>query len=350
MEEIEEANREAIERCNRVLSLLSQPKEEQIHEKHLASETGEAISRFKKVVCLLTTNNKNSTGHARGRIFKRIQTPKTISNPRGFLDNPLISNPNSIRNPNHASSSSSNLLQLLPKTNLADEKPTPTRQLAAQPQPIQAVPPLPTHFQFLHQQSNRAYQFQQAKLQQELFRRNNSSTNLLKFDSTSCTTGTVGTVSSARSFLSSLSMDQSVASRSFHLIGGPAVSDPSHSLIPVKRRCTGKGDHGTGTGKCTTSGRCHCKRRKLRIKRTIKVPAISNKIADIPPDEYSWRKYGQKPIKGSPHPRGYYKCSSMRGCPARKHVERCVEDPSMLIVTYEGEHNHAKMLSQPNPS
>jgi hypothetical protein len=43
--------------------------------------------------------------------------------------------------------------------------------------------------------------------------------------------------------------------------------------------------------------------RKLRIKRSIKVPAISNKISDIPPDEYSWRKYGQKPIKGSPHPR-----------------------------------------------
>lgn len=43
--------------------------------------------------------------------------------------------------------------------------------------------------------------------------------------------------------------------------------------------------------------------RKLRIKRSIKVPAISNKVADIPPDEYSWRKYGQKPIKGSPHPR-----------------------------------------------
>lgn len=43
--------------------------------------------------------------------------------------------------------------------------------------------------------------------------------------------------------------------------------------------------------------------RKLRVKRSIKVPAISNKLADIPPDEYSWRKYGQKPIKGSPHPR-----------------------------------------------
>ncbi|KAL2544577.1 putative WRKY transcription factor 11 [Forsythia ovata] len=88
------------------------------------------------------------------------------------------------------------------------------------------------------------------------------------------------------------------------------------------------------------SGRCHCKKRKSRVKRTIRVPAISSKIADIPADEYSWRKYGQKPIKGSPYPRGYYKCSTVRGCPARKHVERATDDPSMLIVTYEGEHRH----------
>lgn len=31
----------------------------------------------------------------------------------------------------------------------------------------------------------------------------------------------------------------------------------------------------------------------------------------------------------------------MRGCPARKHVERATDDPTMLIVTYEGEHRHA---------
>jgi hypothetical protein len=43
--------------------------------------------------------------------------------------------------------------------------------------------------------------------------------------------------------------------------------------------------------------------------------------------------------------RGYYKCSSMRNCPARKHVERSLEDPSMLIVTYEGEHSHTRTPS-----
>jgi hypothetical protein len=40
------------------------------------------------------------------------------------------------------------------------------------------------------------------------------------------------------------------------------------------------------------------------------------------------------------------KCSSRRGCPARKHVERSLEDPSMLVVAYEEEHNHSKIAFQ----
>ncbi|KAJ8764315.1 hypothetical protein K2173_006055 [Erythroxylum novogranatense] len=125
-----------------------------------------------------------------------------------------------------------------------------------------------------------------------------------------------------------------------------SVGKPPLSSSSLKRKCSSET---LGSGKCgSSSGRCHCskKSRKMRSKRVVRVPAISLKMADIPPDDYSWRKYGQKPIKGSPHPRGYYKCSSVRGCPARKHVERALDDPAMLIVTYEGEHNHALSVAE----
>lgn len=38
---------------------------------------------------------------------------------------------------------------------------------------------------------------------------------------------------------------------------------------------------------------------------------------------------------------GYYRCSSSKGCPARKQVERSRVDPSTLVITYSFEHNHA---------
>lgn len=38
--------------------------------------------------------------------------------------------------------------------------------------------------------------------------------------------------------------------------------------------------------------------------------------------------------------RGYYRCSSSKGCPARKQVERSRVDPTLLVVTYSCEHNH----------
>ncbi|KAK8481498.1 hypothetical protein V6N13_129757 [Hibiscus sabdariffa] len=124
---------------------------------------------------------------------------------------------------------------------------------------------------------------------------------------------------------------------------GPSSGKPPLSSS-LKRKCNSMDDAALKCGSSST--RCHCsKKRKLRVKKVVRVPAISNKMADIPPDDYSWRKYGQKPIKGSPHPRGYYKCSSVRGCPARKHVERALDDPRMLIVTYEGDHNHRQNIS-----
>lgn len=81
-------------------------------------------------------------------------------------------------------------------------------------------------------------------------------------------------------------------------------------------------------------------------KRVVSVPigdveGSKSKGEGYPPsDSWAWRKYGQKPIKGSPFPRGYYRCSSSKGCPARKQVERSCVDPTMLIITYSCDHNH----------
>ncbi|RDX76906.1 WRKY transcription factor 22, partial [Mucuna pruriens] len=73
------------------------------------------------------------------------------------------------------------------------------------------------------------------------------------------------------------------------------------------------------------------KRKKKRVKHVTAVDGVS--------DPWAWRKYGQKPIKGSPYPRSYYRCSSSRGCSARKHVERSHLDPAVFIVTYTAEHS-----------
>ncbi|KAL4200742.1 hypothetical protein AMTRI_Chr02g255090 [Amborella trichopoda] len=87
------------------------------------------------------------------------------------------------------------------------------------------------------------------------------------------------------------------------------------------------------------------KRRKSQTKKVVCIPAPSaatNRQSGevVPSDLWAWRKYGQKPIKGSPYPRGYYRCSSSKGCSARKQVERSRNDPNMLVITYTSEHNH----------
>ncbi|XP_074590627.1 protein WRKY1-like [Curcuma longa] len=351
MEGVEEANSAAVESCHGVLSLLSETKDQTLAYENVSAETGKAISRFDKVVSMLG----NGMGHARFRRPKNTQYHHF--NHSIFLDSSVVSR----------ADHSPSLLQLLPTTPLL-EKPVSEMKVSNSKMPPQ-VPsslllenpivikgsrsdlqaafhsPTPSHFHFLQQQHNH----QMLQLQQQLKfhngtygRSTNSGLNVM-FDNSSCT----GTASSSRSFLSSLSIDGSMGSmdgRAFDLVGRQQLSSPMNWHLQ-ERKCSKGGND--GNGKCMKTGRCHCsKKRKLKVRRTIKVPAISNKLADIPADDYSWRKYGQKPIKGSPHPRGYYKCSSMRGCPARKHVERCIEDPSMLIVTYEGEHNHGKLLTQ----
>ncbi|GAB2227659.1 hypothetical protein Droror1_Dr00009486 [Drosera rotundifolia] len=82
-----------------------------------------------------------------------------------------------------------------------------------------------------------------------------------------------------------------------------------------------------------------CRKRKNDQKRTTCQVTAENILMT---DKWAWRKYGQKPIKGSPYPRNYYRCSSSKGCTARKQVERSPTDPNIYVVTYTGDHCHPR--------
>ncbi|XP_076936215.1 putative WRKY transcription factor 20 [Bidens hawaiensis] len=62
-------------------------------------------------------------------------------------------------------------------------------------------------------------------------------------------------------------------------------------------------------------------------------------------DGYNWRKYGQKVVKGSEHPRSYYKCTHPN-CEVKKIFERSYTTGQITEIVYKGTHDHPK----PQPS
>lgn len=89
-------------------------------------------------------------------------------------------------------------------------------------------------------------------------------------------------------------------------------------------------------------------KKKKKKEREPRVAFMTKSEVDQLEDGYRWRKYGQKAVKNSPFPRSYYRCTSA-SCNVKKRVERCFNDPSIVVTTYEGQHIHPSPTSIHRP-
>jgi len=331
--DVHQAASATLESVQNLIQLISRHREMQEDGvSHCGSAAEIAANRFKKAVSMLGT----TTGHARFRKAppgSSVPVPKICSSFEAGHANMSATSSSS----QEALKDSEGFISPAPLINNTLFRPTPLHVQAHSQSPVMdSTSPTPQ----LQQQQQQQHKIPLLPMNSDY-----------SFMASRCFKEPIissSPLSSTNSYMSSLTASDlcdktSVLVRSLSptAVGRPPLSSSKKTCIH------GKPDD--LSGKCNTaSGRCHCssKRKKSRVKRTVRVPAISAKLADIPTDEFSWRKYGQKPIKGSPHPRGYYKCSTVRGCPARKHVERALDDPNVLIVTYEGEHSHSHSVSE----
>ncbi|XP_059625569.1 WRKY transcription factor 23-like [Cornus florida] len=85
------------------------------------------------------------------------------------------------------------------------------------------------------------------------------------------------------------------------------------------------------------------KKTKQKRQREPRFAFMTKSEVDHLEDGYRWRKYGQKAVKNSTFPRSYYRCTN-GACNVKKRVERCFNDPSIVVTTYEGKHTHPSPL------
>ncbi|XP_055815061.1 probable WRKY transcription factor 12 [Solanum dulcamara] len=107
----------------------------------------------------------------------------------------------------------------------------------------------------------------------------------------------------------------------------------------IDENCSGNASEGNNSWWKSSSS----DKGKVKIRRKLREPRFcfqTRSDIDVLDDGYKWRKYGQKVVKNSLHPRSYYRCTHSN-CRVKKRVERLSEDCRMVITTYEGRHNHS---------
>ncbi|KAL2498229.1 putative WRKY transcription factor 7 [Abeliophyllum distichum] len=226
-----------------------------------------AVNKFKKFISLL---DHNRTGHARFR--------------RGPVTN---SNSNQQKIEKVSDSEPLGILQNQPTIpqNVCEvrEKNSPPGRIYC-PTPIQRLPPLPHHHQLARNGS---------------IERKESST-------------TINFASPANSFMSSLTGDteslQPSMSSGFQITNLSQVSSagrPPLSTSSFKRKCSSMDDATAKCGGGSSSSRCHCpKKRKSRVKRVVRIPAISYEDVRYSTGRVLMEKVRSKAHQGFPSSEG----------------------------------------------
>ncbi|WOL08143.1 putative WRKY transcription factor 57 [Canna indica] len=119
------------------------------------------------------------------------------------------------------------------------------------------------------------------------------------------------------------------------------LGSASASVVGVERMNHSKSRTNPNNNSLLSVGGMRMK--KVKARRKVREPRFCFKTmseVDVLDDGYKWRKYGQKVVKNTQHPRSYYRCTQ-ENCRVKKRIERLAEDPRMVITTYEGRHVHS---------
>ncbi|PKI50920.1 hypothetical protein CRG98_028650 [Punica granatum] len=124
----------------------------------------------------------------------------------------------------------------------------------------------------------------------------------------------------------------------------PAPADNASLTSMVgANNVVGREGNNTNDGSLGAAGSRVTDNRKVtgRSKKSVpqRVAFHTRSADDVLDDGYRWRKYGQKAVKNSSHPRSYYRCTH-HTCNVKKQIQRLATDSGIVVTTYEGKHNH----------